>query len=236
VTTLSQMVDELVVDTLRPDLRATIANAVNQTIRELHNHPQSGTTILYDENLLEAVLTADSDIGFTWTLPRPHLFQVLEAVYYATVGKYAKLRKPSAIHRFIGEVDGQFYYYRTGPSIAFNAYGGTGAQIQLAWYEYPRALAYQSAASRLVTWSEAAQEFTFASSVTTPEAQLAALELATNWLLARHAELVKQGVRAKVYARLGNYDRARLSYSLYESLRPGMMDAESIDRSVNYSK
>ena len=58
MTTFSQLVDSVVEDTRRPDLRTTIGQYVNQQIRELHIGP-NGAAMKYNDNLVEIELTAD---------------------------------------------------------------------------------------------------------------------------------------------------------------------------------
>lgn len=234
MATQSQIVDELVRETLRPDMLELISSFLNQVVRELHQENKGQSAVKFSSNLYEAELTADSDELFTWKYPRPALIQAIETVYYPVPGKTATLRYPSSVHAFLNEVNGQYYYYRTGDALAFNGYGGSGATIQLAWYEYPRRLVYQTAANRKVTWDDANQIWVYDASLTTDEMKDAALVQATNWVLYRHTELVKQGVRSKLHARLGQTDRARLAYSLYEQLRPGMVSAETAETGATY--
>lgn len=229
MTTQSQLVDEMVAETLRPDMRMAISSYVNQVIRELHQEPQSKTAIGFSENLYEDQLYANAETGFLWTLPRPHLFMRMAMVWYDRFGKPVRQRAPQTMHPSINPIASDRFWYRTGTQIAFSGYGGDNAGIKLAWYEYPRQLEYKLQAQRLVRWDNDSQGYVFAPSVTTPDEREAALLQSTNWIMMRHTELVKQGIRAKLYARLGQYDRARLAYSQYESLRPGMVSAETAD-------
>lgn len=236
MTTQSQLVDELVAESLRPDMRAMISGYVTQTIRELHNDPQSRAAILFPANMYEAELVANQTERYTWQFPRPQLFQAMESVYYVNMGTYARQRSPSSAHAFSQEVLTQQYFYRTGDSIAFAGYGGENARIHVAFYEYVRSLVYKTASERKVQWDADSQQYKYAADITTPEQRTQALERETNWILSRHDELVRQGTRAKLYSRLKDVERARLSYSLYESLRPSMIDAETAQARVFYTR
>lgn len=228
MTTFSQLVDSLVLEHNRPDLRAAIESYVNLTIRELHTASKSGGSIYYLANLLEDQITADVAEGFTWDIPRPHVFQKLEAVRFDSFGTgkgaYPKERTPSSL-----QIQSQFdrLFYRSGSTIAFINYGGVDAVISLAWYEMPRILRYYQAAARPATWDVDSQSFTYITGYSgTDDLKLEARELTTNWVLDRWEELVAQGVRTKIYARAGDEIRSKLAYSTFEALRPGMVSAE----------
>lgn len=45
----------------------------------------------------------------------------------------------------------------------------------------------------------------------------------------RWQEVIEEGLRAKIYKRVGDDQRARTSYSLYQSLRKGLVMAESVN-------
>lgn len=230
MTTFSQLVDSVIAESRRPDLRTIIENQLNLTMRELHADAKTGLALRYGANLVELSIQPDTEPGYTWTIPNPHLFQNLEAVYYPLLGVAPKLRNPGSAMAYLQNPDGQFYFYRTGDAYAFAGYGGVEGLIYLAYYARLRRLKYLSPAQRLVTWDIDAQDFVFADSIAgDEEEQQAALQAETNWMLMRHEDLLAQGVRSKVYARLGDQNRSRLAYSLYESLRPGMVSAESFE-------
>lgn len=218
-------------------MRSTIAGFVNQTIRELHFDPSSGVAISYTRNLQELAITATVDDQQTWDFSNPQLFQRMEAVYYPQYGKYARQRSPSTAHAFMGEVDADYYYYRAGSYLVFSCYGATGAEIDLAYFEYCRKLPYYTSALNPVHWDEIAQGYAYLPAYDVDDTtRLAARVLCTNWMLETHEELIKEGARAKLYVRLSDVDRAKLHYSLYQSLRPGMVSSESYDSVATYSR
>ena len=237
MTTQSQLVDDMVAELMRPDMRSTIVGYVALTIRELHGAPDTGAAIGYDSNLVELALTANLDTGFMWTIPSPNTFQYMEAVYYPQIDKYAKKRYPSSAWAFADEVDGNLFWYRSGTNIAFSGYGGNGSLIDLAYFSFPREMIdFPTAATRPCTWDKDAQAYSYLGAITDPVLQAAARARCTNWLLERWEDLVKQGVRAKVFARLGDIDRGKLAYSLYQAQRPVLIAAETQEHTATYYK
>jgi hypothetical protein len=236
--TFSQLIDELVAESLRPDQRAVMANGLNQTIRELHFTPEH-IPVGFAANLIEEVLVADVEDGFTYALTDPRLFQMMESVWYPTLGAYATMRKPSSMHAFVGEIGGQeFSWYRTGDSIAYSNYGGLDAEIHLAWFSYlPRLRYYGTGETRPAVWNDDTQEFDFAAEYdSTPELQAEALSLTTNWMIQRWWDTLAQGVRAKLYARLADDVRMKQAYSSFEQGRPNLVNAETYDMAPRYRR
>lgn len=227
--TFSQLVDSLALEFLRPDLRAAIESYINLTIRELHSASKSGGAILYAANMQELQITADVDTGFTWDIPSPHLFQKMEAVRFDAFGQgehaFAKERTPQSLtlsNRF------DRFFYRSGYTMSFINYGGVDAVITLAWYQVPPRLRYYAVALRPASWSEDSQGFTYLSAYSaTDNLKTEARLLTTNWILDRWPDHVAQGVRVKVFSRMGDEVRSKLAYSLYESMRPDIVSAET---------
>jgi hypothetical protein len=137
MTTFSQLVDEMVIETRRPDLLSEIATYLNQTIREVHFEPSRGNVVFFNENRKEyevSVTTAVS--GQTWDTPNPSTFQGMEAVQFpnACAGRleYAKERRPGP-----GLLSEPFFYYRAGMTYVFGGtigYGGVGSKIRLSYF------------------------------------------------------------------------------------------------------
>jgi hypothetical protein len=226
------LVDEIVAETRRPDLRSEIATYLNQTIREAHFEPSRGNVVHYIDNRKEEQLTADSADVFLWDLPNPPLFQGIEAVRFAShyLGRmeYAKQVNPGPAMQ-----SEPFYFYRAGSRIAFGGtvgYGGVGGIIQISWFEYPAGLKYKEAGTREATYDvETGWAYNTVNSVdygSTPELQETAQLRVSNWLLLRWADVLKEGLRAKVYKRLSDDVRQRTSYSLYQQLRQGLYTSE----------
>lgn len=228
MTTFSQLIDELVVETRRPDLRTEIAVYLNQTIREVHFEPSRGNVVHYPSNRREDQITASVAQGQSWEIPNVSSFQGLEVVRFASqyLGRleYAKEVSPGPNIATV-----PFYWYRAGSMVFFGGsvgYGGVGGVIQLAWYEYPRAMKYKIQADREATY-DVDDGWTYRNDYDTNDTQRAiARERVTNWLLMRWADVLREGLRAKIYKRLGDDVRQRTSYSLYQQLRQGLFTSE----------
>lgn len=227
MTTFSQLVDTICAETRRPDMRTEVCNYVNQTARELHFDSERNKILFFNDNFREIQLTAGSESGFSWTIPNPAIFQKLKTVCYASrvdwAGKpiWPQRTTPGRHLNTLKE-----YYYQAGNQFFFNCYGGLNAKINLGFYEFPRRLSYQAVEDRLVAWDEETQEFVYDPGLTTPELQAAALEKAAHWILIRWEDVLAEGVRAKVYKRLSDTERARTTYSMYMSLRGGFWSNE----------
>lgn len=232
MTTFSQLVDEIVVETRRPDLRSEIATYLNQTIREAHFEPSRGNVVFYNENRKDIQLTADVDSAYIWQIPSPALFQGIETVRFAShyLGRmeYAEQVNPGP-----GLASKPFYFYRAGAAVVFGGtvgYGGVGGIIQISYFEYPPGLKYKAAGAREATYDpETGWTYYTVDSVdygATPEAQATAQLRVSNWMLLRWADVLKEGLRAKIYKRLSDDVRQRTSYSLYQQLRQGLYTSE----------
>jgi len=239
MTTFSQLIDMLVEESLRPDMRPFMRNALNLTIREQHFILDGGgketAPVGFTDNLREELVEATSD-DFTWPIPVPARFQMMEAVYYAMYGRYATERKPSSLRQFVDSDDGgQYGYYRTAGQLAFTNFGGVGSQIMLAWFEFPKTLTYYAAGARPATWDEESESWTYLPSYDVSDAtREEARNLCTNWMLERWADLLLAGLRAKIYARLADEVRMRTSYSTYQGLRVGLLATETYNMTPRY--
>lgn len=228
MTTYSQLVDEMILETRRPDLVAEIRSYVNQTIREMHFTPDRGSATRYRDNRRELSLTADLEEGFTWTLPNFEVFQELSAVRYDSVFDsnsrtvYIQEREPGRVLTGLDE-----FWYRIGNYIAFAGYGGLDAVISLFYYEYPRRLKYYAAGVRPAEWDDELGWTYIDPQPVDADEESARQLLVSNWILLRWRDVLTEGVRAKVYKRTADEMRAKTSYSLYAQLRQGMYTAET---------
>lgn len=227
MTTFSQLVDKMVAETKRPDMATEMATYLNQTLRELHMEPSRGNAIFFKDNRLESQLTATADTGFYWDLPSISTWQGMEAVQYPNAPTracepiYAREMAPGkAMNRL------DHFWYRAGPRVFFNCYGGINALINLSYYQYTKSLTYYISGSRPAIYDESTG-WTYADAYNTSDAQRAlAQAMTTNWLLLRWPMVIEEGLRAKVYKRLSDTDRSRTSYSMYQTLRQGLYSAE----------
>lgn len=233
MTTFSQMVDKIIREVGRPDMKERAASYLNQVIYEVHFEPKRNTPILLPENYLEDQLTANVELGFFWDAPRPSRFQALTLVQYADIvdneirdgaqsGLFPPLIVPSrAIARLTS------YYYRGGSRYLFVGYGGLNARINISWYERPPSLEYFPAGARPAEYTESLG-YTYDDAFdSTEELRQSARDLTTNWVLLRYPQVVEEGLRAKIYKSVSDESRASLSYSLYQQLRNGLWITEA---------
>ena len=226
MTTFSQLVDELVLETRRPDMRNEIGTYLNQTIRELHFEPTKGNAIFYKSNLGEEIVLATLASGQGWTIPDSTIWQTMAAVRFDSVFDLGKPVYPPFLTPGRGLNGRQYFYYQAGDSYFFSGYGGVGAAISLAYYQYVRRLKYYAAGARPAEYDDDSG-WTYAAAFDgTPELQASAQRFTTNWLLMRWKEVIAEGLRAKVYKRLSDDLRARTCYSLYSTLRQGLYTSE----------
>lgn len=229
MTTFSQLVDDMAAETLRPDFlrNGVIASYTNQTIREVHTMNDGQRVCRFSSNREEFRLnTGDTDTGFSWAIERVNCYQATESVYYPAVQRPARELNPGSFDVNVGrdDVSERFSYYRSGPTMWFRGYGGAGQEIWISAFYYPRSLVYHAVGERWATWDPETESFTYKPSTgkTTEELE----DLSTNWILLRWGELVKEGVRAKVYKRLADSARAQLCYSAYMNARSEMQMQE----------
>lgn len=228
--TLSQMVDEIAAETKRPDLLTDISRYVNQTIRELHFSGDRRAAQFFRSNFKEAELTTVNDSGYVWAIPDSALFQAFACAKYPSVfdftgnATWAKEIRPGRRQN-----DSDAYWYRAGEAIAFSGYGAGGNKILVGYFEFPKSLKYYEDPTDRLAQYDVEDGWTYHASVTTPELEEAARENVSNWILLRWADVVAEGVRAKLYKRVDDSDRAKLAYSAYEALRQGLWTSESVE-------
>jgi len=224
--THSQLVDDIVSETKRPDLVSEISRYVNQTVRECHFSTDRQAATFYRDNFKEVLLTANVESGFTWSIPNPTTFQKMAGVKYPALYDscgdvvWAKETTPG---RHLNDL--VHYFYQVGQTYAFSGYGGVGAAIAVGYFAFPTSLLYKTAENRAAEYNPETG-WTYHSSIVTDEDKEAARLISTNWLLQRWSDVVSEGVRAKVYKRVSDTERARNSYSLYGQLRQGLLTSE----------
>lgn len=230
MTTFSQIVDELVTELIRPDLRDSIARYLNQTLREVHFDEKTEMPVYYGSNRLEEDVTFVTNPA-VWMIPTIPRFQAVETIYLPNHCEYARQRPLRRV--FDSEDKTQFFWYRTGPSIAIGGVAPITA-AKLSWFEYVGNLQFFKTGQRPVLFDSATGDWAYQTVDgvdwgATTESRLAALEMSTNWLLLRWTESIKAGVRNKVYIRLGEDVRARTTYSIYSTARKQIINSESLN-------
>lgn len=227
--TFSQLVDEIVSETKRPDLVSDISRYLNQTIREVHFTEDRGAALFFLENFRETQITSLSETALVWEIPEPTTFQKMAGVRYDNVWDdngeqvWAKESTPG---RHLNSMSR--FFYRVGGTYVFAGFGGLNSKVSLAWYEFPRSLKYKAAGARPAEY-DIESGWVYGSGIVTDEQKLGARELSTNWLLMRWNQVIAEGLRAKVYKRLSDDSRAGKSYSLYQAQRHGLWTSETAE-------
>jgi hypothetical protein len=227
MSTFSQIVDKIILETKRPDMKSDIISYLNQTMRELHTEPTRGNAAHYETNLKEDVLLSDSDSNFYWEIPKPQVFQGIRSVRYDSLldrhgnQVWAEPIQPS---RAMNGVD--YFFYRSGSRFYFRGYGGLQKLISMAWYEFTPSLDYYAKALRPAEWSNSTG-WTYLTAYDTDETTRAvARALVGNWILDRWDTVVEEGLRAKVYKRASDDSRARTCYSLFKQMHQNLYTSE----------
>lgn len=225
MTTFSRLVDDIVTELLRPDMRATVASYTNQTIRDIHFRPGSQSPILYDANRYEDELTITTDGTWQWMIPSNTRFQNVEAIFINELGQYVKPKNPRIALEASFQPFANLYWYRSGPVIAISGIA-SGYSGLMSYHMFPRTLAYKPASgtgARLIEFDPDTDSYKLIGGGVPTEEQL---ELETHWLLQRWGDTVKEGVRAKTWKRLGDMERTRLAFSAFESMRTAVWNSE----------
>jgi len=225
MTTFSQLVDDVTLELLRPDMRNTIASYTNQTIRDVHFRPNMNMAVLYDANRVETEETITAEGTWLWAIPSNTRFQDIEAIYIAELGTYVKRKNPRIALEQSFEPDANLYWYRSGPAIAVSGVA-LGWTAKFSYHLFPRTLGYKPTAgadARLIRFDPDTDSYVLIAGGEPSESQL---ELETHWVLQRWADTVKEGVRAKIWKRLGDMERTRMAYSAFESMRTSIWNTE----------
>lgn len=232
MTTFSQIVDEVTKELIRPDLRLTLASYLNQVIRECHmTTPGSGLSplpVLFGENRIEDEFQLVALPGL-WPIPNVPRFQKMETAQHVESGRFYVERSPLKLgyaNSFQAAYENMYAMYRTGSSFAFTSFG-VGETLRLSWFEYVRNFKYYVATDRPVQIDDLGTETFHADYNGTPILQQNARDLCTSWIILRHEETLKQGLRSKHFARIGEMERARLAYAGYEAAKIQLQAAEA---------
>lgn len=224
MTTFSQVVDDLAIHELkRPDLLASISSWLNQTIRDVHSKSQPArSAVLFGENRVEEEF-APSTLPAVWPIPVIQRFQQLEAVYAPQRGVYLEQKNPAVALRASQNPFDRYYWYRSGSNIVFN---GVAAEepLRLTYFQFPPMLLYYKLSERPAVYDLESDEYNVSDSFGGTPAE--ALALTTHWLLQRHSEALKVGVRHKVYIRMNSLEQAKLVWSDFESTREAIHHLE----------
>lgn len=222
MTTLSQLVDDLLVELVRPDMRSMLVDYANQTVREMHFRPATNAPVLFDANRYEEQIAVTSSNPFLWPIPSVTRFQDIEIAFCPEAGVVIQRKNPRVINRESMNPDSDWYYYISGVQVAFSG-PAVGDSIKLAYYMYPARLKYKTAAERSIVFDVDSDTYTLVGGGIPTDEQLA---LETHWMLQRWPDTIKEGVRAKAYKRMGDDSRTRMFYSAFEAARTAVWQSE----------
>jgi hypothetical protein len=225
MTTFSQLIDDTVVELVRPDLDTFLPAYLNQTIREFHTFSRDGTPVLFDDNRQEesVMLSQMESSGwkYNWQIPNLARFQYMDTVWYSGIGQYAREKNPRiALARTLDGVNETIYWYRSGPFIVFSNPGFDGQEVKISWFEYPRSLIYYPNGTSPILYDRENDSYVENPKYTGPALTYEQkMERSTNWILQRHEDACWEGLRAKSWKRADDQNRSKLSYSTFETMK-----------------
>lgn len=229
-TTFSQMIDSILQETRRPDLRPESIRYLNQSMRECYFEPERNTVVFMKQAYREARVVVATENSASWDIPFPALYQGTGAVRFDSVWAdnkpvYAKRLSPG--RRFETE---PYVFQETGESLLFRGYGGVGASISISYYEFLRSCKYYAPADRPASYDEDEGWTYLPAFDIDATTRLAARLLVSNWLLMGWDMTLEEGLRAKIYKRLSDDARQRVSYSLWMQQRKGIISTEQAEQ------
>lgn len=230
MTTFSQLVDEIILQTHRADSIALVSAMLNLTLREVF-FTDRNTPVFYSSARKEFQLISTVESGLLWTPPVIRSFQALETMRFDDIlningqPTYAVQANPGAVIN-----ERKHFYYRSGDSFAIAGFGGIGSSVSLSWFEYVPSLKYfPNDLTRPANFDEITGT-TYNPPFDVDQASKDAADaLTTNWLLSRWGDVIAEGVRAKVWKHFADDGRARISFSLFQNLRESLYRAEATD-------
>lgn len=230
MTTFSQLIDDTIIELVRPDLLQMMPSYLNQTIRELHMFSRDGTPVFYDDNRREELVTlSNMDINegvYNWQIPNMALFQGVGALWYDSVGRYVQPGNPQTARIVSGYPGERRYWYRSGQYIVFSDAGRDGQTVRVMYYEYPRSLVYYPDGKSPILFNR--ETGLYELNPNRQDQTLTydqAMDRSTNWMLQRHEETQREGLRAKAWKRADDNNRAKLSYSTFETQKLGIQES-----------
>lgn len=224
MTTFSAFVDSMLMERRRPDRQEYIINSLNGVIRDVHTPAGTGgrANAAFEENRHEVSIPVTENSGFNWRIPSPASFQGVEAARSRAHARYIEPKSPRIAQKITFAPYENLFYYRSTGYLVFSGVS-IGDTIDLAYFAFPRPLAYLEVAERRVIYDVKTGEYlTPEGGIPTDEEMLAE----TNWLLMRWPNVLRDGVRTAVLRDLGD-ERSRLFYSSFETGKAAIWSQES---------
>lgn len=225
MTSFSQLVDTVIQQTQRPNLKSRIIAIVANVIYELHSTADKGV-IFYAANRKEELLNITVDQVLTWDAPIN--LQRVEAARYDLVldyrnhPVYAKEVKPGRRMN-----DEPFYFYRNAGGFTFVNCGSVGWTISLAYFQRLTPLVYYEVVDRPATWDPVTLTWSYLTAVTDQQ-KVDAEALVTHWMLQDHDAVILEGALATLWKEAGDA-RSIASFSRYSTLRQALETQESVE-------
>ena len=221
MTTFSQLCDDISNELVRPDMlkNGSIQAYVQQTIREVHFKPGDNRPTLFTSNRYEAELAVNTDGSWLWVLPSVTRFQELESLYSRNNGLYIEPKSPRISLAYSNEPYADLFYYRSGSTYVI-AGVNSGDTLLTSYFMFPQYHGYKASADRLIRYDVDTDSYVLIAGGGEPTEDQLAIE--TDWILQRWPDMIKEGVRAKLFKRLGDSDRARMAFSAFDNARGAM--------------
>lgn len=203
----SELVDEIIAASGRPEMQADIASYINLTILEARSMR------FFYKDLVEDQLTTTAK-PHIWTLPR--FFRRLRTVYYPSLDVYPDFLQPGKV-----QAGKRNYYYAAAGYFVFVGDFTVGDSINYGYYQRSRELSYYAAADRPAVWDEDTETWTYLDPQPTTDDEREALRAkVTNWVLKDWRLMVREGVLGKVFNLKGD-PRSRAHYAMYQTVLNG---------------
>ena len=224
MATFSALVDRLVFEVSRPDKRTLLIDCLNSSVSDVHakSTPSGAAPVLFYENLLEVEFTPLAVDPCVWPIPKPALFMGMEAIKDVGRGFFYQARSPRTLRSIDSDMSALGTYYRTGSNIALVG-ARVGAPVLMAYYNRLAALPYKEPSARVVIESSPGDYTRNGGGAALTQAEI---DGETNWMLARYEPALRLGSLAKFYVSLNDLDRAKMTYSAYETAKAAIQAQE----------
>lgn len=221
--TFSALVDRVVADSHRINLRDTIIGYVNVTVRECQ------VMAYFERDFVEDQIVGTNDPHI---FTRPDALRLMRTAYYPGWDVYPRYIMPGLAQQ--GE---QFFYYG-GPTYYVFKGHEAGQNIDIGYYMYQNRLVYfedltsdlgrpakyDADTAAWTYWDTGTQQFV--STLGTTALNEAAEAKVTNWLLFHWYDVIVEGTLAKIF-KLIDDPRAKQAFALYKSFQKDILRGEA---------
>lgn len=220
IKTFNNLVDECIEESNRPDFKTQIISLAYSIINKIHSIGEWRRDYAEAEFFRE---TAPSNIddykAFSFELP-PRFRKIRALVAVTSDSREAYLPE---IYPSIGQRDALEYYYQYRNNLMCYCYAGIES-IKLAYYNQCNTFIYYEAGNNPpAKYDNALGKWSFLlngkyeASLDSPEAEQAAMDSVTDWLITNYFDMVKNGILNRIFSVLGD-ERYKIAYSTYNDL------------------